>query len=56
MVPKAAIIGMLVNPNYRDAEIQVRDARPPQLRLGCNSTFSVLVQNARLKRPLRALS
>lgn len=56
VVPKAAIIGMLVNPNYRDAEIQVRDARPPQLRLGCNSTFSVLVQNARLKRPLRALS
>ena len=34
VVPKAAIIGMLVNPNYRDAEIQVRDAQAAAVALG----------------------
>jgi putative ABC transport system substrate-binding protein len=34
VAPKAAIIGMLVNPNYRDAEIQVRDAQAAAVALG----------------------
>jgi hypothetical protein len=34
VVPKAAIIGMLVNPNYWDAEIQVRDAQAAAVALG----------------------
>jgi len=34
VVPKAAIIGMLVNPNYQDAEIQVRDAQAAAVALG----------------------
>ena len=34
VVHKAAIIGMLVNPNYRDAEIQVRDAQAAAVALG----------------------
>src|SRR5262245_13666126 len=34
VVPRAAIIGLLVNPNYRDAEIQVRDAQAAAVALG----------------------
>jgi len=34
VVPKAATIGMLVNPNYRDAEIQVRAAQAAAVALG----------------------
>jgi ABC-type uncharacterized transport system substrate-binding protein len=34
MVPKATVIGMLVNPNYADAEIQSTEAREAALTLG----------------------
>jgi putative ABC transport system substrate-binding protein len=33
-VPKASVIGMLLNPNYADAEIQVKEAQEAALTLG----------------------
>jgi putative ABC transport system substrate-binding protein len=34
MVPKASVIGLLLNPNYADAETQLREAREAALALG----------------------
>jgi putative tryptophan/tyrosine transport system substrate-binding protein len=39
LVPRATVIGMLVNPNFADAETQIREAREAALTLGLELTI-----------------